>query len=409
MLRLVKTSPTIPIYKDTQAIIDENGEAKVSTHGTPINYQGFKLLYDDNEPIFIANAYLLYLRISVNRKDISPTERALKSFFQVMHENNLKWDEHLHVDDEKNPIFSYRNVLQANVDNGHYTDETASNYLGCIRGFYKFLKKFFYIDQLPFAITGTNAYGKDITDCTIKKLSKETKLRPISDRHIEYIFEHLSLIPLEARLAMLLSLFSGLRRTESITLRKRHIVIPRSFEGETLSDISIGPKTGVKTKNGKERNISIPFRIAQLFNQYHNSLRYKERLSLWLELEDVESERDHPALLNREGEIYNPNTINRYWSIIANKIMDEDDPRFYHVWHHLRVTFGCRKMSTLLDHGFSYSQALALLKEEMGHSNISTTQLYLTHWTGNQASREMIDVMGDLVEKIMDNNELWIA
>ncbi|HCM2158435.1 TPA: hypothetical protein N3B91_004495 [Vibrio parahaemolyticus] len=92
-------------------------------------------------------------------------------------------------------------------------------------------------------------------------------------------------------------------------------MIPRSFEGETLSDISIGPKTGVKTKNGKERNISIPFRIAQLFNQYHNSLRYKERLSLWLELEDVESERDHPALLNREGEIYNPNTINRYWSI----------------------------------------------------------------------------------------------
>ncbi len=52
MLRLVKTSPTIPIYKDTQAIIDENGEVKVSTHGTPVNYQGLKLLYDDNEPIF---------------------------------------------------------------------------------------------------------------------------------------------------------------------------------------------------------------------------------------------------------------------------------------------------------------------------------------------------------------------
>ncbi|MGB1322276.1 MAG: hypothetical protein ACPG5L_15200, partial [Vibrio gallaecicus] len=98
------------------------------THGTPVNYQGLNLLYDGNEPVFIVNAYLLYLRISVNRKDISPTERAIRSFFQVMHENNLKWDEHLHVDDDKNPIFSYRNVLQKNVNNGHYTDETASNY-----------------------------------------------------------------------------------------------------------------------------------------------------------------------------------------------------------------------------------------------------------------------------------------
>ncbi|MCA0937570.1 hypothetical protein LCL85_18680 [Vibrio alginolyticus] len=56
MLRLVKISPILPIYKDTQTSIDENGEVKLTTHGTPVNYQGLKLLYDDNEPIFIANA-----------------------------------------------------------------------------------------------------------------------------------------------------------------------------------------------------------------------------------------------------------------------------------------------------------------------------------------------------------------
>lgn len=407
MLKLLKTSSTIPIYK-TQTFVDEDGQVQLSTSGNPNTYNGVKLLFNGNEPVFPANAYILYLRITAHRIDTSPAERALKAFFLVLHENDLKWDECLHLDDDDNPIFAFRDVLQKNVNDGHYQDSTASNYLGCIRNFYLFLKRSFYIDKLPFTVIGTTPYGKNITDCTIKTLRTEVKLRPISDRHLGYIFDHLSLIPLEARLAMLLSLFSGLRRSESITLTKRHLAIPRDFEDETLSDISISPSSGVHTKNGKKRQISIPFKIAQLFKHYHNSLRYKERLSLWLELEDSESENDHPALLNRNGEIYDPNTINRYWSIIANKIAGEDDPRFHHIWHHLRVTFGCRRISTLIDHGFSYSQALGILKAEMGHSSIATTQLYLTHWEGNSISSESIDVMGDMVEKIINNNDLWV-
>jgi integrase len=407
MLRLLNTSSTLLIYKDQQTHI-KHGEVLSTQVGNPNAYNGVKLLFQGNEPIFHANAYILYLRIVINRVDTSPTERALKAFFQVLYENDLKWDECLHIEDCGNPIFAFRNVLQKNVNSGHYTDSTASIYLGCIRSFYMFLKKFFYVEQLPYTVVGTTPYGNNITDCTIKRLRAEVKLRPISDRHLNYIFDHLSLIPFEARLAMLLSLFSGLRRYEAITLTKRHLAIPRGFEGETLSDISISPASGVHTKRGKKRQISIPLRIAQLFNQYHSSLRYKERLSLWLELENAESEYEHPAILNQNGEIYNPKTINRYWSTIANKIAGEDDPRFQHVWHHLRVTFGCRKISSLIDYGFSYSQALGLLKEEMGHSSIATTQLYLTHWTGNHESIELIEVMGDMVEKIMNNNDLWV-
>ncbi|HDB1444088.1 MULTISPECIES: tyrosine-type recombinase/integrase [Vibrio] len=406
MLRLVKTSSDLNIYPRVAAYIDEDAEPQFATSGTPNKYKGVRLLFDDNESIYIANAFILYRRISLKLKDTSTAEKALKAFFVVLKENHLQWDKHLIPNDDDNPLFVFKSVLSALIDSGQYTGETAKNYLGAIRAFYKFLHQHFYIKQLPYNMLGTSRYGKELTDCTITVASTTTNLRPIKDEYLDLIFKHLSLVPLEARLAMLLSLFSGLRRFEAITLTKRHVFIPNGFKGETLTNISISPKTGVHTKRSDPREISIPLRVCEIFEQYHNSLRYKKRLEIWLELEDTDSELDHPALLNRNGEIYKPDTINRYWSIIANEVMC-DDPRFNHIWHHLRVTFGCRKMSTLLDKGFSYSQAIALLKSEMGHKHISTTQLYLTHWEHNSVSQEVIDVMGDMVEKIMGNDDLW--
>lgn len=407
MLRLVKTSSDLTIYSRVTAYIDEDAVPQFAIGGTANLYKGVSLLFDDNESIYIANTFILYRRIVTKLKDTSTTEKSLRAFFAVLKENHLQWDKNLDPDDDDNPIFVFRSVLDALIDSGQYTDKTAANYLSAIRAFYRFLKMHFYVDQLPYNVLGTSRYNKELTDCTIKAVNTTTSLRPIKNEHLDLIFKYLSLVPLEARLAMLLSLFSGLRRFEAITLTKRHVFIPKGFDGETLTNISISPKTGVHTKRSDPREISIPLRVCEIFSQYHNSLRYKDRLHLWLELEDSDSELDHPALLNRNGEIYKPDTINRYWSTIANEVMC-DDPRFNHIWHHLRVTFGCRKMTTLLDNGFSYSQALALLKSEMGHKHIATTQLYLTHWEHNSISQEVIDVMGDMVEKIMNNDKLWV-
>ncbi|HHG3246502.1 TPA: tyrosine-type recombinase/integrase [Vibrio parahaemolyticus] len=407
MLKLLKTSPELQIYSGTHAYINEHGEPMITKHGSGKTVKGVRLIFDETGSIFIANAFILYRRIVLKMVDTGSTEKGILAFFKVIKENHLSWDKHLTPDDPDNPIFVFRNVLESNVQSGHYTDKTASNYLGVARSFYKFLLRHNYIEQLPYTVLGVSRYNKELTDCKISITKTTTNLRPISDEHLDLVFKYLSLVPLEARLAMLLSLFSGLRRFESITLTKRHVFVPEHFEDETLTNISISPKTGVHTKRSKQREIAIPVRVCEIFKQYHNSLRYKERLHLWLEIEDVESELDHPALLNRNGEIYKPDTINRYWSVVANEVM-ASDPRFNHIWHHLRVTFGYRKMSTLLDNGFSYSQALALLKQEMGHEHIATTQLYLTHWENKSASQQTIDVMGDLVEKIMSNDKLWV-
>ncbi len=398
---LIKTSKNLWIG-NVKTEIDDDGLCQ-HTVSNAKEYPSTQLLMDENhQPIFEANAFILDTLIVNRSKDTSQTCKALLSFFRFISQNEgLDWRA-TKVPNREQAIFLYRAKLNSLKDKGVYTDKTCAGYLSVIRRFYKFCFKHRYVDHLPYDITGKTKYQQDITNCTIRVRKKPRELRPLSERHLKYVYESWHVVPLEARLGILMSQFMGLREVEVCTMRKRLLAVPKDFEGRTFSGIPIGPRTNVHTKGGGDREISVPIWLVKLFEKYHNSPRYRARQAMYYE---VYGDEDFPALLTNEGDLYSTDVLTAYWSKISKEVRS-NDPFYKHRWHDNRATFGCAKMETLLDNtSCTPSQALALLQNEMGHTDPSTTQLYLAHWQNNPEQQIITEVMTNFVESILESIE----
>ena len=83
-------------------------------------------------------------------------------------------------------------------------------------------------------------------------------------------------ISIETTLAVLIGLYTGLRRMEILTLTSEVIDTPKSASGATT--IFIGPSINCHTKGGESGEIKIPHWLMRVLLKYKRSSRYKKRL-----------------------------------------------------------------------------------------------------------------------------------
>lgn len=387
------------------------GDVEVS----PTSYRMAKSLYrpstlllfdqDNFEPVFEVNAYLL--SHAAKERCTDQRSKALLKYFNFLAVNpQLSWNDYAHCSSDNYPPILFRNKLKQHKDLGNIADTTANAYMGYIKEFYLFCYRHGYIDRefgLPFTLE-TSMYGKHTSNLRIKTYNRNKNLKPISHHHLSMIIMFWSAICIEIRLAILITLFTGMRNKEVISIPKDILSIPDGFKGVNITGITISPNLSVNTKLGIERQISCPVWLAELLEQYHNSERYRIRCKKYYE--EI-GELDFPALINRIGKPYTTQDLTQQWCNLSREIRKKGDINFRHKYYDLRATFGVAKVESLSKvNKISFHQIRAILQQEMGHTKSTTTDLYLEHWELNPAIVQHTAMMEDLVSEALKQGVL---
>ncbi|ELB2965280.1 site-specific integrase [Vibrio alginolyticus] len=398
---LVATSRTIEIG-DIE--LGDSPDSLDFTVSKPMRFDGVNLLFSSSgEPEFYANAFIMSRRIVEGVKDTEPTSYALLRFFRYLGKNNLNWNDE-NEELERYPIYLFRNYLDKQIAKGNMRRSVGASTLSVIRRFYVFCYRHGYVEKLPFEVRGHNKYGQMLTDITIKSPKQETELTPMNDLDIKHIRDnwHRAGISGEFRLLVATVINSGLRAIEVADIKPRHFKVPKGFKGKTYTDIKIGSSYGCYTKYSKDRTISMPVWLMEQVTQYCESERYKERKRLYF---FNTGDEDAPVFITKEGNRFKEegqrsNSIDTLWGRLRNAIKENSNPHFDHDFHDTRATYTTNKLDLLLNiPDLSTTQALKLLKDELGHKDLSVTMRYLTHWEGNPTKNQVPELMMALLDQ----------
>jgi integrase len=363
----------------------------------PMSFKGLLMLFTSTDrPVFEPNAYFLSRRIVEGTKDLKPTCFHLLRYYRFLEANNLKWNDH-EEQLQRYPIFLYRAYLNDSIEKGSLRRSTAVAALSIVRRFYIFCHRHGYISQLPFVVTGVTKYGQNLTDCSIKSQTRETTLQPLNDLDVQHVREnwHCNGLSSEFRLMVCVALSVGLRSVEITDIKPKHFSIPKGFRGKTLTGIWIGPAHDCKTKYDTDRQVSMPIWLMEGMNKYHQSDRYKKRHQLYFM---NTGDMNPPAFINKDGDAFTTQSLNTLWSKLRAAIQENSNPHFKHKEHDCRATFGANKIESLIKSGLSILEAGVMLKNEMGHKNKATTDLYLTHYEGNPEKNLIPEITTNLLE-----------
>lgn len=363
----------------------------------PMSFKGLLMLFTSTgRPVFEPNAYFLSRRIVEGTKDLKPTCFHLLRYYRFLEANNLKWNDH-EEQLQRYPIFLYRAYLNDSIEKGSLGRSTAVAALSIVRRFYMFCHRHGYISQLPFVVTGVTKYGQNLTDCSIKSQTRETTLQPLNDLDVQHVREnwHCNGLSSEFRLMVCVALSVGLRSVEITDIKPKHFSIPKGFRGKTLTGIWIGPAHDCKTKYDTDRQVSMPIWLMEGMNKYHQSDRYKKRHQLYFM---NTGDMNPPAFINKDGDAFTTQSLNTLWSKLRAAIQENSNPHFKHKEHDCRATFGANKIESLIKSGLSILEAGVMLKNEMGHKNKATTDLYLTHYEGNPEKNLIPEITTNLLE-----------
>lgn len=181
------------------------------------------------------------------------------------------------------------------------------------------------------------------------------RLRILNDREIAGLLEYTSDRKARADLhdMMLLSLDIGPRAGELVHIRRESC----DPESGTVR-IYKGSRSNESTKGGTSRLLF----VGGLYPEALDMLRRRLR-------EGSDSPFLFPGV---GGRARDPNTLNRAMRRITGKLgynAGVDDPRNLIVWHTLRHTYATRMLEAGTD--------IYTLKELMGHSSVTTTEIYL--------------------------------
>nr|MBF4448623.1 site-specific integrase [Vibrio anguillarum] len=189
-------------------------------------------------------------------------------------------------------------------------------------------------------------------------------------------------IPLSTEfiLAVKLARFSGLRRSEILTLRERQIYRPTAEQLNKkylihAEGLYLAPSMGVNTKGGTSRYAEIPTFLMLELHSYINSSRYMERKRKFISLNPIEA--NNPFLfITSLGNKFSDNTINARWGELRNEIQNQHDD-FNHKFHNLRATYAVFRLKELLNYKLKEEDALDYLQSTLGHQHRITLLAYL--------------------------------
>ena len=392
------------------------GELSICFEGSGNSLGKLPLLYkEDGSSIRVANIWLIYLKANLRKKAVNTQAQALLHYFTFIEDIGIAWDT-MPAALRKRPTYGFKKHLREAYKNGDIARSTANSYMGVVIKFYKFyLARNHPFEHPPFKyeIVKVNTSGShehmrktlihvDTTDLRLK-LPNDTsyyglsrKLLPMNHQEWRVAKKYYKKLQAgvsnrsnnaksialsqEFQIAIELSRYCGLRRSEIISLRVNAIYKPSSEQLRkkyliNADGLALDPRAGVATKNGTVRIAEIPSELMQQLYDYTNSARYIQRRKLYEE-SHPEDKHKPPLLLNQLGKPYSSKSIDARWGELRNAIRSEL-PNFSHKFHNLRSTYAVERLKELLNSGIKEGKALDYLQSVMGHKSRATLLGYL--------------------------------
>ncbi|PLR19526.1 site-specific integrase [Pantoea endophytica] len=409
--------PDLVLDQEIRREIDTGtGELSIRFEGTGQHLGKLPLLFmEDGGSIRVANNWLIHLKANLRKKEVNTQAQALLHYFTFLNEIGMSWDE-MPISIRLRPTYAFRKHLREMFKQGELARSTANSYMGSVINFYKFyLARDHFFAYPPFKYevvrlhrNSSHEYMRnhfihvDTTDLRLK-LPSDTrhfglsrKLVPLSNNEwqvVESVYKIRGIgistsagegneVPLseECKLAIDLSRYSGLRRTEIISLRAKQIYKPDAEQLKkkyliNTDGLLLDPRQGVETKNGTIRTAEIHSELMQTLYDYINSSRYIKRRKKYEEIYP-ENKDNPPLLLNQNGKPYAAKTLDARWGEIRNAVRKEL-PNFNHKFHNLRSTYAVERLKELLNAGLKEGKALDYLQSVMGHKSRATLLGYL--------------------------------
>lgn len=324
--------------------------------------------------------------------------KGLKSFFQFMHDNNMKWNEFPQTKLQR-PTYAYKRFLISKVKLGEYSYSTGNLWLGIAKRFYLWLfeNKLLNPDKIhsPFTInarrlTRQGVNGARIFDVSTSDLKLPKKLKGVSDslrkerggRTLSPLNEN-SRALIKKGIALLnkphftlcsqLSMLSGLREEESLTMPLNDFlgdIAKERLLSKSTVIINIGPHNGVHTKNNIPRNIEIPFILYDCLCAYASSEKRQNQLS--------KQALDSPRLfVSNRGTPFSSDELTKRMSELRKLIKKWFGDELDHKYHDLRATYATEYGSRLLNNRMVFNDVFAEIKARLGHKQDKDTLKYM--------------------------------
>lgn len=412
------------------------GELSIYFEGSGNSLGKLPLLYkEDGSSIKVANIWLIHLKANLRKKTVNTQAQALLHYFTFLKDMDIAWDT-MPAALRKRPTYGFKKHLREAYTNGKIAKSTANSYMGVVIKFYKFhLARNHPFKYPPFkyeivkvSTSDSHEYMRkkfinvDTTDLRLK-LPNDTsyyglsrKLIPINYqewRVAEKYYKELQTgisnrgnntksvaLSQEFQIAIELSRYCGLRRSEIISLRVNAIYKPKSEHLTkkyliNADGLNLDPRAGVATKNSTVRVAEIPSELMQCLYHYTNSIRYIQRRKLYEE-SNPEDKYNPPLLLSQLGKPYSPKSIDARWGELRNAIRIEL-PNFGHKFHNLRSTYAVERLKELLDTGLKEGKALDYLQSVMGHKSRNTLLGYLKFSEDVVTANEIHEIATDII------------
>lgn len=372
----------------TFELISEEGLTKVNSKAPKV-FKKLTIVVDEDSG-FIVPSILEYIvtRAQQGRIDSSPEARALRLYFDFLEQCDLKWDKGSNISYER-PISIFSKFLEEQYRESLIAPTTAVNYFNSVCRFYKHHLKFNYpFDGVPIVFTkhvihkydnSLTSHIKghqievDVADCKPNISANETQrpLKPLSKIDYPIFFKVLiEESSIELFLICLTAVVTGLRAEEVADLRGDMI---NKYIGHGEYNLIVGPQIKHKTKGNKNGQILADGKIFTELLKYNKSNRYLKRL------EKYKGIRAN-VFLTKNGKPYTQNLISTLFNNFLHEKLLPIIPNFVHKFHDLRTTFGVHEMTACLAAGFTDTQALAHVKIQMRHEDLTSTLRYLRYW-----------------------------
>ena len=334
-------------------------------------------------------------------------------YFRFLHQNNLNYWKFPHSKSKKQ-TFRFADFLVQSIRNNDIAISTARTYLRVIVNFYKFLgrnnliefserNKPFDFEMVSIKQTGMLSHTQRIisiqTTNLMKKLPKEQKvhvarkLSPMQPEHFQSFLLHLPNLTEDKALFFEVALTTGMRLQEILTIPESIIYNP---DNEDNILISIGPKNGIDTKFGKQRNVEFP---AQLMFKLYQYLWSEKRQKYICKGKNT----DGKLFISRQGKPFSANTIEKAFSDLR-KIISKECRQFNYSIHDLRSTYATYTLQRLWKEKGNLRTAASLLQELMGHNSFASTFKYVEFIEANALMKEHAQDMLDMFQLVSENN-----
>lgn len=384
------------------------------------------LILDGNEiPWAEANVYLL-ARVESSyapaMSSYASIADSLAAFRRFLDESGVDWT-HFPAHKLRRPTYRYRGHLQLEVEAGRVEATTARRRMSAVISFYSWLQEEGVLTLDNPAWKNADRYielkdargfkfSKKVTTTDVSfrvskqgdpydgKIDDGGKLRPLSGEEQVWLIEALhELGNTEMTLIHLCGLLTGARIQSILTLRVRHVMLELDAAASTELRFSIGPGTGIDTKNNKQLVLHMPVWFYDLLRTYARSERAKLRRTRAVggDTDDQYlflSVRGAPLYRSKaEAQSYNDSNELRYEKsgqgvrqFIAEKVIPFvrekfNTPSFSYQFHDTRATYGMNltdnQLARVARGEITLHEAREFVKTRMGHESSAVTDRYL--------------------------------